>query len=238
MSLDSSWMSCRKLHYNEPRITGLPQFSVSHNFLPETTVGQLPVRTSCTRVIVLGSVAFACVVGIYVLALCTADPVVRRSTELSQRLQRVVGDAIAHANEQAERDAFMRYQARVEYMQRRKQGTRRMETDSLLSLPEQPRKQQAEDEASEPHAELFTSTTSSKSRLLLRMAALQQANSRANAIDDSVVSEYFPTWIASKQKSVGQWNQEAVLRDLVMAVSHLSSIASIDTPQKTNEHAQ
>lgn len=53
------------------------------------------------------------------------------------------------------------------------------------------------------------------SSLLLRLASIRKAE--ASAIDDELVAQLFPRW-----KTEGEWNQSEVLKDLILAVSHLA----------------
>lgn len=58
------------------------------------------------------------------------------------------------------------------------------------------------------------------SSLLLRLAAIRK--SEASALDDDLIAQFFPRW-----KTEGEWNQREVLKDLILAVSHLAYRAEV-----------
>lgn len=160
----------------------------------------------------------------------------RHSTQLAQGMKQVVGSAIIHANQQAERNALTHYQARQEYLMRRDRSSRRVEEIAYAPQDEEwgdQRRGATSDMREFDVSADLSPTKSGKSSLLLRMAALQQAGGRVNAIDADAVHQYFPAWITNEQRPIAQWNQEAVLKDVVLAVSHLAHKASVDVPQKT-----
>lgn len=53
------------------------------------------------------------------------------------------------------------------------------------------------------------------SSLLLRLAAIRKAE--ASALDDDLIAQFFPRWKTEKG-----WNEGEVLKDLILAVSHLA----------------
>tara|TARA_B110001452_G_scaffold54523_1_gene41924 strand:+ start:4430 stop:4681 length:252 start_codon:yes stop_codon:yes gene_type:complete len=60
------------------------------------------------------------------------------------------------------------------------------------------------------------------------MAALRKSDSLGSSIDDNAVEQFFPGWVQKRHNSL-QWNEDAVLQDLVLAVSQLAHAVSIDT---------
>lgn len=242
MPLDANWMSCRQTPSTRSGIALLPQFSVPAgvtDFALENKPPSLPPRNSPFRVVTIATIGLMCTIGVCALVSSAAEPVMRHSTELAQGMKQVVGSAITHANQQAERNALTHYQARQEYLDRRDRRSRRMSEEELPVGPYDARQIAAVSavvSATAPAAVEVPASLppmkSGKSSLLLRMAALQQTGSRVNGIDDDAVHQYFPTWITNERRPVGQWNQDAVLRDLVLAVSHLAHKASVDIPQR------
>lgn len=248
MPLDNTWMSCRQTPSTRSGISLLPQFNVPPgvtDFSLESKPPSLPPRNCPLRVVTIASIGLMCTIGVYALVSSAAEPVMRHSTQLAQGMKQVVGSAITHANQQAERNALTHYQARQEYLDRRDRRSRRMEEDAYA-----PHEEEWGDKrrgATSDTREFVVSAAnpvgivpadlppmkSGKSSLLLRMAALQQEGGRVNGIDADAVHQYFPTWVTNEQRPVAQWNQEAVLKDLVLAVSHLAHKASVDGPQKT-----
>jgi len=59
------------------------------------------------------------------------------------------------------------------------------------------------------------------------MAALRKTDSSGSSIDENAVEQFFPGWVQKRQNSM-QWNEDAVLQDLVLAVSQLAHAVSID----------
>ena len=62
--------------------------------------------------------------------------------------------------------------------------------------------------------------------LLLRMAALLKTDTPGSSIDYDAVEQFFPRWRETRDE---RWNQEEVLKDLVLAVSQLAHTVSIDS---------
>jgi len=203
--LDDAWMSCRQ-PYNA-RNSLLPQFQFPNNvadFPIETKPPSLPPRNSTTRAFILAFVGLLCTVGTYAILSTVAKPAFDTSKQFAQGVRRVVDSAITQANQQAENNANRHYKARREYLQRR--DRRRLNRDA------------------QPEDEDVEALTDAKPSLILRMAALKRAESAVNGIDHKAVEQYFPEWL----NSAATWNEDAVLRDLVLAVSHLALEASID----------
>lgn len=196
MSLGDGWMSCRPT----PAYRGialLPQFdppATPVDFSIEHKPPTLPSRNSPARVVCIAAVAVFCFVGSCAVVSAAVDPVLRNGARLVNGVQRVVGSAISHANEQAELDAIAHYNARRDYLERR--GARRVDTP-----PPVPKRR-----------------LSSGSNLLTRMAALKALENSVGGIDDASVFEHFPSWGDGHTR----WDEDAVLHDVVLAVSHLA----------------
>ena len=116
-----------------------------------------------------------------------------------------VGKAIQRAKYIDELRKQDHYNAKQEYLRRRGLSSHTKETDTAYKL-----------KVSKP----------GRSSLLLRMAALRRLESPVSSIDDDAVEQYFPEWVEKKHNG---WNQEAVLRDIVLAVSQLSHKASLES---------
>lgn len=232
--IDSSWMSCRQAHSKPSNISLLPQFTVPPgvtDFAIENKPPHLPPRNSPSRVCVLTIAAVLCLVGSYSTVSAAAGPVLQHSTRIVSGMSEAVGNAISHANHEAERHAQRHYEAREQYMSRRR----------LSSRAQPPRVD------SKPQAEPVPATDSSaptnlpatrhsrpsrpKSALLLRMAALRKTDSPGSSIDENAVEQFFPGWVQKRHNSM-QWNEDAVLQDLVLAVSQLAHAVSIDTESR------
>ena len=217
MALDASWMSCRPAQASRGGISLLPQFNTPPaitDFALENKPPSLPPRNSPARIVVVGLVAVMCFIGSCAVVSAAAEPVVTGSKRLASGMKHVVGTAISRANEQAERNAAVHYSARQDYLERRAASRRLGEERNLpvaaaVPLPLKGRK-------------------SGRSSLLLRMAALQALENPAS-VDETAVRQYFPSWVTDR----AEWDEEAVLHDLVLAVSHLAHQASIDGRQGT-----
>ncbi len=213
MSLDSGWMSCRptcRSHHSSV----LPTFSVgaSAEFPLESRPPQLPPRNSTHRALVIAAVGFLCVCGALATVSAAVEPVMHHGGALANGVKTVIRNAITHANEEAERRAHDHYVARQEYLQRRG----RAPTEAY-------RRKLAEEE----RVYDLPLIKSQRSSLLLRMAAIQKVESAYNDIDDHAVRQYFPAWV-DNGAGRGSWNENAVLRDLALAVSQLSHRASLE----------
>lgn len=128
-----------------------------------------------------------------------------------------VSTAIDHANSAAELRAQEHYAAREEYFMRK-----RFRDGSSLSSRRM-------NELSEPRASVEKlPVPRGRSSLLIRMAALRKIENAGGDIDEAAVAAYFPEWVASEKPAVGEWRNEAVLKDVVLAVSQLAHRASIE----------
>lgn len=217
MSLGDQWMSCRQTSSRSSRpISLLPEFNVPPgvtDFALESRPPHLP-RNSASRILGSACTSGACVIGMLCLLSITAGPVVHQGARILSGVRNAVGSALAHANDMEQQRVQYHYNARSEYMRRRGLSTRPEPED----IPQPP-----EPAASRPRA--------GKSSLLLRMAALRKVESAVSGIDDNAIEQYFPDWIVRRRD--GAWNEDAVLRDLVSAVSQLAHKASVDQGENT-----
>ena len=214
MQLDTSWMSCRQVPTSRYSTTLLP-FNVSlgvAEFPLESKPPSLPPRNSHMRLVTVMSVGLMCVIGMFAVVSSMAGPVARHSTSIAHGIRNAVGNAIEHANQQAELDSVAHYDARREYTKRRASRSRRAEEERGGDTPDT-----GMVAVDEPRP-----TKIKTSNILLRMAALR----KNDVTDDQLVHKYFPGWITKEYRAKGQLNQEAVLRDVITAVSHLSHIAT------------
>lgn len=229
--INSSWLSYRQAHSKQSNISLLPQFSVPPgvtDFAIENKPPHLPPRNSQSSVCVWTVATVLCLVGSYYTVSAAAGPVLQHSTRLVSGMSVAIRNAILHANQEAERHAQRHYEARDEYMSRRRVSPR-------ASAPGSEPKPQDDDTSgwydnSAPATmptPRHTRTSRPKSALLLRMAALRKTDSSGSSIDENAVEQFFPGWVQKRQNSM-QWNEDAVLQDLVLAVSQLAHAVSID----------
>lgn len=233
--IDSSWMSCRQAHSKPSNISLLPQFTVPPgvtDFAIENKPPHLPPRNSPSRVCVLTVAAVLCLVGSYSTVSAAAGPVLQHSTRIVSGVSEAVGNAISHANHEAERHAQRHYEAREQYMSRRRLSPR-TQAPRVDSNPQADSTFSATDNAapSSLPTPRHARPSRPKSALLLRMAALRKTDSPGSAIDENAVEQFFPGWVQKRHNSM-QWNEDAVLQDLVLAVSQLAHAVSIDTESK------
>lgn len=227
---DSSWMSCRPTHSRSSHISLLPQFSVPPgvtDFAIERKPPHLPPRNSPSWLCVMGIVLVLCIVGSYSTMSGASEPTLQHRNSFVSGVTSVVEQAISRANVQAEKHAQQHYEAREEYMNRRKLSRRSLGSYKAphAGAPPPARAQQPAPELALDSHDVSASATP-KPELLSRMAALGKAG--ALRIDDSAVEQFFPAWVA--HRSQNQWDENAVLRDLVLAVSQLA-----DKPTPGNE---
>ena len=225
MSFDSnSWMSCRPVSRsaagNRGDISLLPQFAVPPGvtaFSLETRPPTLPSRNSPTRVVSLCLVSVLCLFGSLTIISAVAEPTMRHGRSLVGGMAVAVSTAIDHANSAAELRAQEHYAAREEYFMRR--GLRDGGSLSTRRM----------NELSEPRASVEKlPVPRGRSSLLIRMAALRRLENPTGDIDEEAVAAYFPEWVASESTAAGEWKNEAVLKDVVLAVSQLAHRASIE----------
>ena len=168
----------------------------AHDYSLEYRPPILPQRSGPLRALSLCITSCFCVVGALTLLGVAAEPAARHGQMLAQNMRNVVGDAIAHANEAAEARRRMQVAAKQEYLQRRGLATERQ-------LEAEPRQ-----------AARRTRLPS----LLLRLAAIRKTETAT--LDDNLVAQFFPKW-----KTEAGWNENEVLKDLILAVSHLARIS-------------
>lgn len=208
-------MSCRQTHRtSQSGIALLPQFNVPPgvtDFALENRPPHLPDRNSPSKACILTVAACLCIIGSYSTVSVAAEPVITHTTKIARGVSNAVGRAISHANEEAERNAQKHYEAREKYFERRRLSSSSKNYDDEDPVPEPreiaPRKQ-------------------SQSALLLRMAALLKTDTPGSSIDYDAVEQFFPRWRETRDE---RWNQEEVLKDLVLAVSQLAHTVSIDS---------
>jgi hypothetical protein len=140
-----------------------------------------------------------CLVGSYATIAAAAGPVIEHGSSLARGVSTVVGKAISQANQEAERNAKMHYEAHERYMSKRRTN------DNIPTTMER------------------ESTILPKSPLLIRLSALQTSGKME--IDNDAVEQLFPDWVSKQENS---WNEGAVLNDLILAVSQISHALSID----------
>jgi len=167
-----------------------------------------------------------CLVGSFFTVSAAAAPMWQHSSNLVSGVTSAVGRAISHANVQAEKHAQRHYEAREEYLSRRR-----------LSVHKTPHAGQGHAQSShelelESHVSEALAITKPKSALLLRMAALRKADAPGAGIDDGAVEQFFPGWIIHRNQK--QWDEDAVLKDVVLAVSQLAHAVSVDTAPGSN----
>lgn len=208
-------MSCRSNHRtSQSGIALLPQFNLPPgvtDFALETRPPHLPDRNSPSKACLLTAAACLCIIGSYSTVSVAAEPVILHTTNIARGMSNAVGRAISHANEQAERNAKKHYEAREKFFQRR-----------ALSYPSK----NYEDDAPLPEPPDIAPRKQSQSALLLRMAALLKTDTPGSAIDYDAIEQFFPRW---REKRDDSWNQDEVLKDLVLAVSQLSHTVSLES---------
>lgn len=181
------------------------------DFALESRPPNLPPRNCFVRILHVAIISTLCTIGVYTLGARATGPVITQSTQFANGVRRVVEDAISHADEQAmhSRDESRDYTA----------GTQARR----LSLQTREGELVGGDGGRESvHATAHGH--GGKSSLLLRMAALRKQGRPVSRVDESAVRRYFPSWELGER--AGHWNESAVLRDLVLAVSHLAQEAS------------
>lgn len=218
-------MSCRQSHSRTSQISLLPQFSVPPgvtDFATENRPPHLPPRNSPSRLFVMAVATVLCIVGSYSTVSAAATPMLKHSTDLVSGVTSAVGKAISHANAQAELQAKKHYDARHEYMSRRRLSIQKTpHAAHPHAQPPQPTETGTVARASEA-----TPGVRPKSALLLRMAALRKQDTPVSTIDEDAVEQFFPGWIRHRNQK--QWDEDAVLKDLVLAVSQLAHAVSVD----------
>lgn len=233
-NIDSSWMSCRQPHLRPSHVSLMPMFDVPPgitDFAIENKPPHLPARNSPSRLCAITAGTVLCLVGSYSLVSATAGPIVQQGSLLVSGVSSAVGTALLRANTEAERRAQRHYEARDAYMQKRRlsyHGSPPHSTGRKDRLAHEETQTHSANRASEHSAKLQTD-------LLLRMAALQKADSPGSSVDVGMVEELFPEWVKERRPDL-QWNENAVLHDLVLAVSQLAHDMSERTDTTLGEH--
>lgn len=135
-----------------------------------------------------------------------AGPVLVHTTNMAHGVSRAIERAISQANEQAEIHAQKHYEARDMYFKRKLISSKPNEPDIGTGVVTPPRKQ-------------------AQSALLLRMAALVKTDTASSSIDYKILEKLFPRWRLHQEKT---WDNEEVLKDLVLAVSQLAHSLSFE----------
>lgn len=175
---------------------------------------QLPARSSPLRALAICVVGVVCLVAILATLVAAIDPMAQRGSAIVAGMGDAVGSAIARANEAAERNAQAHYRARDEYLQRR--GLRRIDDAFPTPAPapaaaelEWPLLRGGEDDA--------------LSEALQRWEALREVDADdREVVNADVVRRNFPGWLAKRPRGA-PWDEQLVLRDVVLVVSRLAA---------------
>lgn len=208
-------------------ISLLPQFQLPpdvHDFAIEHRPPQLPARNSYFRLVGIAVVGVLCLAGLCTISTVIMEPLREKSGSLRSGVTNMVSSAITGVNAAAERQAQEHYAARAAYLQKR--GLRRLD-DFAAPLPSR----RPVSAPTPPEDDLSFDAPSGASTLLERMATLRD-------LDGDAVEQHFPEWISKDTLVVGtgrpiaRWNEDAVLRDIVRAVSQLASRANIGPSER------
>lgn len=191
-------MSCRTTGARSAQqLELLPRFhqpTEVYDFALENRPPTLPARNSPSRVLLMCVGAVLCLVGSYSMITAAAGPVLEHGSTLAHGVSRAVGNAISHANREAEKRATQHREARERFLSKRR----------LADEPPEPARPAA------------------RSPIMLRLAALRGEG--AGELDESRVEQFFPSWVLTENR----WNEEAVMRDLVLAVAQLAHSATVE----------
>lgn len=176
---------------------------------------QLPARSSPLRAIAVCVLGFACLVASLVVLVAAVDPMAQRGSTIVAGMGAAVGSAIARANEAAERNAQAHYRARDEYLQRR--GLRRIDDDAF------PMPGPAAATAELEWSLLRGGEDDALDEALQKWETLREVGSdEREVINANAVRRNFPGWFAKRPRGA-PWDEQLVLRDVVLAVSRLAA---------------
>lgn len=216
-NLNNNWMSCRtsSRSINSTGVALLPQFNVpavTDFSIENNRPPHLPDRNSPSRACIFTLAFVLCIVGSFHTLNVATEPVLAHTSRFARGVSSAVGRAINHANEEAKLNALKHYEAREVYLKRR------------LGHAEERDLEDRQPVASESQPII---TRRRQSALLLRMAALQKADSSISTIDYDALEQFFPRW----RKPSERWNQDEVLSDLILAVSQLANSVSVQNSE-------
>jgi hypothetical protein len=220
-------MTCRqsKARVASERLELLPRFHPNaemNGFVLEERPPHLPLRTFTVKSCILFIGVVLCVIGSYSIASLCMEPFVSGGYSLVGGVSSAVHNAIERANQEAKRNAEHHYEARERYMKRR-----RMSSNTHVQPAQSDEKFRRA-----PTTKIPPASYAPSSSVLSKMAALKSGDVNGlHSVNDEHISRLFPSW-RSKQR---QWNEDAVLTDLVSAVSELATFWIKDTeadPQK------
>lgn len=155
----------------------------------------LPTAESPLRTLKMCVVTAMCIVGVWATLSATAEPLMRHGRQLVDGVQHVVQDAIDNANVAATHRVEQQQAARQSYV--RRLGARARQRDADVNVR--------------------------RYAMLRRMAALQTNSPAADQLNADAVVQHFPTWAGpAVTNPSSEWDADAVLRDLAIAVSLLS----------------
>jgi len=163
-----------------------------------------------------------------------AGPVILHGSRLAHGMSTAVGSAIRNANRDAEQRAQRHYNARDEYLSKRRLAsqTKYVKDHSAHTGVRTARADEAvRDDDHNPTQAFAKGSGHIRSGLLLRMAELRSSRDVNGGLDESTVERVFPDWYVNPNSyRTQEWNPNVVLHDLVLAVSNLAYAASIDNP--------
>jgi hypothetical protein len=176
---------------------------------------QLPARSSPLKALAICAVAAVCLVTFLAVLVAVVDPMAQRGSAIMAGMGDAVGSAMARANEAAERNAQAHYRAREEYLQRR--GLRRIDDDAF------PAPRLAAATAELEWSLLRGGEDDALDEALQRWEVLREVGADdRESINANAVRQNFPGWFA-KRPHGAPWDEQLVLRDVVLAVSRLAA---------------
>lgn len=201
-NLNPSWMSCRQSTARSSNLQMLPQFH------PPGDVQIFPLESRPPTLPPRNSQSRTCLMAVgVVLCVFGSYSMLNAAAEPfvrhSSRFASGVKAAVSGAIAHANAEAEQH--ASRHYQARERYMARRRASVNEASSP--------------------PSTQPSKATLLLRLAALRAED--APAIDERAVEQLFPLWLSEHSS---RWNNDVVMRDLVLAVSQIAHTLSIDNP--------
>jgi hypothetical protein len=226
---DTSWISHRSTPNCRNQLHLLPQFSPP----PEITKFSIEKRPPhihsrnthnyvCFFVVITSLYFF---LGYFKITFSERDTSEFEQNGLFTDVKNVVKTAIYNANAKAEESAQLHYNAREEYLNRRKLNNQQIAKHAQSNNQEHSPSYNANQYNNNQMASKI-----GKSSLLLRMEALSKDNTKmVNYIDAKKVQQFFPKWVVNKEEHT--WDQKAVLEDLVIAVSQLSMMMAFEDNQ-------
>lgn len=208
---NNAFLSYRQTGRASQPIQLLPQFNTPcgvTDFALERYPPQLPESSGFGKLAGICVMGVLCVIGAFSVVTEASGHFATHGPKMASGLTEAIGSAVSKAREENERRNQLHLEAKMQLQRRLAEhihnsaAAQKTTANLPAGRPPTPESQQ------KPQRARYDP-------MLMKMAALKSDE----GVDNYAVGKLFPDWVAEG----GEWDESAVLRDLVVAVSHMAN---------------